>query len=175
MFSPGCISPKRCLPSADTWRSTWDKSTQKRFFSKVRKSDSCWEWMASLFNNGYGQFTFRYRGKSYGVGAHRYIYQCLIGDVNGQYVCHTCDNRKCVNPSHLWLGDNSANMKDCYRKGRGHHEGRTLYSKLIPAQVKQARELRKRGETYQDLSKRFEVSVPTIWRAVNNRSWKHLK
>jgi len=85
-----------------------------RFFDKVHKTDSCWNWTAST-RNGYG--AFKINGKV--EGAHRVSWVLNNGEIpEGLFVCHKCDNPRCVNPEHLFLGTASDNMKDCYNKGR---------------------------------------------------------
>lgn len=82
----------------------------------------CWNWVAGTDGNGYGNFIeSRKNGKiSWGGGAHVYSYFLAHGKMpeKGQFVCHECDNRLCVNPNHLFLGSRRDNMKDCSRKGR---------------------------------------------------------
>jgi hypothetical protein len=76
---------------------------QKRFWSKVRKTDSCWEW-TSTFNNGYGRFATCSNAISTQHYAHRFSYTLCKGPIpEGMTIDHICRNKKCVNPNHLEL------------------------------------------------------------------------
>lgn len=80
-------------------------STEEKFWAKVDKGDSCWQWQGGAFPNGYG-YLLEFPGPRPGVGithlAHRYAYRLLVGPIpEGLDLDHLCRNRACVNPDHL--------------------------------------------------------------------------
>jgi hypothetical protein len=113
---------------------------EERFEEKIRidQSTKCYLWTASKNDAGYGRFRIM---RNRWVLAHRWAYEHYVGPIaKGLKVCHTCDNPSCVNPDHLWLGTQGANMHDMRMKGRrkgitatkGSHHG---MSKLTEEQV----------------------------------------
>src|SRR5436305_1293534 len=96
----------------------YSKEFRARFWERVDKSGECWEWTWSIGGPGYGQIVNR-KICLQPMTTHRVAWELHNGPIpKGMHVCHHCDNRKCVRPSHLFLGSHKDNMKDRDRKGR---------------------------------------------------------
>lgn len=141
----------------------------ERFWAKVRKTDGCWWWTAAKVHNGYGAF---------GIGravfrAHRVSWSLAYGRVpRGKQVLHSCDNRACVRPTHLFLGTPKANTGDMLSKDREAFGEANPQHKLTAAQ---AREIRRRylagGVTQQVLAREYKINQASISRIVNLKIW----
>lgn len=96
---------------------TLNPLTKFRFSIKHSKPDSgCWQWFAGFDQRGYGVFNIKSKPQK----AHRVSYRIHVGKIPTKaHVLHRCDNPACVNPKHLFLGDQNINMKDMASKNRG--------------------------------------------------------
>jgi len=159
------------------------KSLEERFWGKVDvgNKDECWDWKASTRTDGYGQLQRGRRGDGV-LSAHRASWIIHYGEIpehdsyHGMCVCHTCDNKLCVNPAHLFLGTNEDNMKDKVKKGIQMRGSKVPQSKLSEEDVIEIREIKQSiGLSQQCLAKMFGVSNGTISMIINNKRWTWLK
>lgn len=138
------------------------------FWSRVLKTENCWIWFGET-NEGYGSFK---RDKKY--YAHRISYHIHKSDPIGKFVCHTCDNRLCVNPEHLFLSDHHGNQQDKFakeRQAKGEDCGTVV---LKREQISQIKNLLRIGITQGRIAKIFGVKQPTISDIHRGVTWKHV-
>lgn len=146
-----------------------------RFMSHVNKGSDkdCWEWTGMMNTNGYGRFSFSDNHRL----AHRISFEMFFGEIpDGMNVCHKCDNRKCVNPYHLWIGTQSDNLKDAVSKGRMYRPDtsgdRNGNRKLDWGSVEEIRKMNLRGVRKNLIASAYNVSPSTIGEICANKIWK---
>jgi hypothetical protein len=145
-----------------------------RFLKKVKKVGDCWIWQGFCYENGYGQFNlspWEYR-------AHRVSFRHFSGlDPGPIRVLHECNTPACVNPKHLFLGTQRANVQQSHDEGRHSMKG-DLHprAKLSEAEVKQILELWfTESNKLSEIAKVFPwVSYGTIESICSRRSWAHI-
>ena len=87
----------------------------EKVLSDYKISNTCWEWQGTLSRDGYGIACY----KATKIRAHRLSYMYNKGQIKeGLLICHHCDNRKCINPLHLYQGTCQDNSNDMVRRGR---------------------------------------------------------
>lgn len=161
-----------------------------RFWAKVEKSpepDGCWIWLGTKTVDGYGRFRLSYAPGN--ASAHRLSWEMHFGPIpEGMLVCHRCDVRACVQPSHLFLGTAGDNWRDCVSKDRhsvgerhslrlpeGHAQGiRNGRSVLTEDDVREIRRRFAAGESKRRLALEKGVSRPVIKAIVEGRRWTHV-
>lgn len=163
------------------------ESRFNEFVDRTAGPDGCWIWTGPFFhaNKGfeaagrYGKFYLSNAGKR-GVqrGAHRIAWMLANNAPipTGIFVCHRCDRRECVNPSHLFLGTPADNLADMDAKGRrrpapGIRGEANRHARLTAEDVLA---IRASSETPGTLAKRYHVWLSTIADIVSGRTWSHV-
>lgn len=137
----------------------------------IRSDDQCWEWQAQLKKDGYGVFWMN----NTEWRAHRLVMHDLGHDITQKVVCHTCDNPKCVNPDHLFVGTQKENIADCIRKNRKPCGSKIINSKLTDQDVKDIRsEYAQHNITQRELAEKYHVSHVCIHQVIVRKQWKHV-
>ena len=157
-------------------------SDADRIRAKVLVTESgCWEWQASRTPLGYGQMRFQGTREL----AHRASWVVFKGPIPADEsaygtlgVLHRCDNPPCVNPDHLFLGDQSSNTLDSISKNRwnpdarrgckGEAHGRAVVTEDI------VREIRASTETPLQCAARYGLSIGAVRHILGRRSWRHV-
>lgn len=156
---------------------------EEKFWKKVDKggSDECWEWTGKLNHSGYGILCTGPRANRKRTRAHRISWEIHNGPIpERKLVLHKCDNKKCVNPNHLYLGTHSNNMQDAWDRGRqprerpncrGLNHGK---AKLSDDDVREIRRLWKKRVRRKALSEKYGVSPRHIWAVATGRARKYV-
>lgn len=194
MFTKPC--PICCAPVTKQYKSVLDKTATcggrqcihdyqhgndtDRFMRCVDKLSrtGCWNWSGSEHGSGYGRFAQSSGWRT----AHRVSYEMFVGPIpkldayHGVCVLHRCDNRKCVNPDHLFLGTHQDNIDDMVMKGRGADKRGTSNgrSKLSDDEVRAIRLAKSNGEHIRAIAEKYGMSVTQIIRIISCENWGHV-
>lgn len=154
----------------------WRKSETllDRFLKYVKTKDlknDCWEWTGNVGHFGYGRMG--YRMKTY-LAPRLSVFLFHRKDPGKLFVCHKCDNPKCVNPNHLFLGTQKQNMEDCHAKGRTAGGERNGMAKLNEQQAREIKKLLKTGMTHKEIGLRYGVSRSNVGAIANGKRWGNI-
>lgn len=153
-----------------------DLSDPDRVMGWIKKNvaiteNRCWEWQRSLAR-GYAVLRIKY--KLYrGIRVVAHIHHGMPLD-SALFVCHKCDNRKCLNPDHLFLGTNKDNILDAKQKGRTARGSGHGSAKLTEEQVVAIRLMHREGATLVELSRQFGIGSAGLHAIVNRKLWQHI-
>ena len=145
--------------------------TRLRFVGWLVNENGCWEWAGRLDKKGYGVLATLHKRQAF---AHRTAYEVWNGPIEeGLSVCHSCDNPKCINPEHLWLGTQRDNLQDMTRKQRGNT------TKLSRDEILEIYSLRRdtdfeRGEAavfFTEMTLKYGVSETSIRNIWSGTTW----
>lgn len=133
----------------------------------VKEDDDCWIWLSFYDKHGYGRFNLNYKQYL----AHRVAYKiCYNIDPLTKLVLHNCDNPKCVNPNHLYLGTQKDNVNDAINRFRRYKPN----AKLNVDDILWIREHKSKLKPI-ELSEKFGVSVVQIRNILNYKNWSDIK
>ena len=133
----------------------------------MNKTKGCWNWTAYIGSSGYGFLFTGTKKRPKPKLAHRMSYEIHNGPIpDGLNVLHTCDNRPCVNPAHLFLGTQSDNLVDALQKGRA--PGMKLCEKDVELI------LSLENNTLKQIANWFGISIAQVWNIRNRKQWKHV-
>ena len=151
----------------------------ERFFEKVQMTDGCWLWLGSRNKRGYGTIVSAgHNGPR--LGAHRVSYQLHNGPIPiGLFVLHRCDNPRCVNPRHLFVGTQADNLADAKSKGRMRGPGlkgeQNPKSRLTNDEIRLIRRQADQGVSRSSLALAFGMTKENIGCIVRRDTWRHIR
>jgi len=152
------------------------KTELQRFWEKTQLSENgCIEWTACLNGHGYGQFRLARQRKN--ITAHRFSWIIANGVISkGLCVCHRCDNRKCVNPNHLFLGTFAENSADMVSKGRA--KGAKLEGVLNPRcklTELEVEAIRQSSASLSNIARMYKIGKSQVQRIKSGVAWSTLQ
>lgn len=152
------------------------QSLAERFYSHIviNKITGCWDWDGPPGKNGYGTFALtRTNHKS----AHKVSYLLTHNSIpEGLNVLHTCDNKICVRPDHLFLGTQQDNVDDMIEKGRANYVrgSDSGAAKLMEQDVLTIRQMADNGIQLRAIASIYNVDNSTISGIVKGKYWSHV-
>jgi hypothetical protein len=138
-------------------------SPHERFALQTKRMENgCLEWCGHVAKNGYGHTKWN---RQFYL-AHRFAWELKKGPIPPDVlVLHNCDNKRCVDTEHLYLGDGAQNSADALERGQIKTGERSAISKLTNAQV---REAKNSSESVKTMAKRFGVHWATLYKAMKD-------
>ncbi len=147
------------------------RSAELRLLARLtRAANRCWEWAGPVDRDGYGLLQVN----DIGSRAHRVAYRVFRNELSGaRCVCHSCDNPRCCNPAHLFLGSDADNARDRDRKGRGPRGAKNHFAKLTAEKAQEIRRHLNSGRGQSETARLCGVSVTIVHNIARGKAWRH--
>lgn len=147
---------------------------KESYTSHVVKQKGCWDWSGSFDKDGYGQISCCRELKI--CKAHRASWIIHRGPIpEGLSVLHKCDNKKCTNCDHLFLGTTFENSRDLVYKDKQLKGENNGAAKLCDEQVREIKKDLQHGVSGSYLGRKYGISKTTISQIKLGKTWKHVK
>ena len=149
------------------------RTLQERLSNYEENENGCWNWLGNVSSKtGYG--LIGHGGKTYLT--HRLSYTFGVGEIpDGLMVLHKCDNRRCINPQHLYVGTHSKNMQDMARSNvlKGERNPKAILTEGDVVTIKSL--IQSKLITYAKIADNFGVSRQAIKDIASGRTWAWVK
>lgn len=142
------------------------------YWRRVTKTDNCWSWIGDI-DKRYGYGRVNIKDKKYIASRVAWTIQHGSSPPRNKLVCHTCDNRRCVNPKHLFLGTHKQNSMDAANKRRMCHGAMHHLTTITALAVKQVRLAVSAGAKHRDVAERFNLTRSAVGAIVTGKNWKY--
>lgn len=155
-----CINPEHQAP----------RDLERRLLSNLNiDANGCWNWQGNFSPNGYGMLGIN--GKTH--SAHRTSYEFHSGQTipKGMMVCHRCNNKRCINPDHLYIGTHNDNMRDVAMTDvhKGENNAKAILTQSQVLEIKT--HIRERRIVYRKIAEMYGVSRQAIKDIASGRTW----
>ena len=153
---------------------------EQRFWKKVRRGNSnkCWLWEGAVISKKAGRDYGSFSRRLGNVLAHRFSYEISKGSIpEGQFVLHSCDTPRCVNPKHLYLGTQKRNMRDAAARGKvdraPFQRTKNPKSRFNSSIIMDIRQRFVAGESQRKLAEEYGTDQPYIYRVTQGQVWDY--
>lgn len=156
------------------------EQVKEQFLEKVlmEPNTGCWYWLGPITVQGYASVKSKY---NFGFcNGSRLSYYLFKGEFDTKKLAlHHCDNPRCVNPDHLYIGDHKDNSNDKHRRHRdsprkGELNGRSKLSNDQIIEIRNRYKRKSEKDNAVEIAKDYGVTSSMIYFVVKNLNWRHV-
>ena len=148
-----------------------EQNNYDEFWRKVKKTNGCWLWTGRTNRKGYGVINLNKKP----LYVHRLMWEIRNGNIpDGMLVCHRCDNPRCVNPDHLFVGTIRDNNRDRDNKGRSARGAILSKAHLKPDDIIDIRKAYAHGTNQSEIARKYGIKPCSVNHIVHRERWAHI-